>query len=512
MRAARLLAFTFALLASLAGEMPVAAAQTPEPRPDIAFYVAHGDADACGPRCSEWIAADGRIDAGAAQRLRRLLAKLGRRKLTIVFDSRGGSLGGSLELGRLIREQKLTVGVARTIPRGCDRSELRSTSCEALKRSAQELEADFDPDGAICASGCGLAVAGGSTRLLLPGVRLGIHDVGFHSAKTPLRGATLAEPERAAHASIQNYLRDMGIEKSLLAALVAVPNESLRFLARDEILRFGIDRREFGEDVWRASGRSEIELSKRFFFAINNGGQRRYRDARLAFRCGAGTTLGLWLALAHDPSDQSSADVLSMTITVKGELVSLGTAVSSPRFDDRGASVRAEMLDSIAGDATASPLGIELDGKGLGRIVLGTAGFAAGYTKLKQSCEGKAQIATSLPPPSPAAEPARYEIVSKAIAEHKIRLDSIEPNCRMGEMTVSILEEPQHGTLAIENGHVSPCNPSSAFVHYESNAGYAGPDSVTVSVAYPGGIVQTRHYSIAISTPANITPASEAIP
>jgi hypothetical protein len=45
---------------------------------DIEFYLARGEADACGPGCNEWIAAEGKIDAGAASRLRRLLGKLGR--------------------------------------------------------------------------------------------------------------------------------------------------------------------------------------------------------------------------------------------------------------------------------------------------------------------------------------------------------------------------------------------------------------------------------------------------
>ena len=51
---------------------PNAALTTP-----IEFYVAHGDANACGPGCSEWIAAEGKIDVGAADRFRQLLRKLG---------------------------------------------------------------------------------------------------------------------------------------------------------------------------------------------------------------------------------------------------------------------------------------------------------------------------------------------------------------------------------------------------------------------------------------------------
>src|SRR5580700_6170246 len=85
----------------------------PSDTPPMAFFVAKGEANACGPGCSEWIAADGKIDLAAAQRLRALLAKLGRRKLPVFFNSAGGAVIGAIALGRVIRSQKIEVSVAR---------------------------------------------------------------------------------------------------------------------------------------------------------------------------------------------------------------------------------------------------------------------------------------------------------------------------------------------------------------------------------------------------------------
>jgi hypothetical protein len=54
-----------------------------KPQPDpllmrpMQFYQAHGAANACGPGCSEWIAAEGKIDTDSAGRLRHLLGQLG---------------------------------------------------------------------------------------------------------------------------------------------------------------------------------------------------------------------------------------------------------------------------------------------------------------------------------------------------------------------------------------------------------------------------------------------------
>src|SRR5581483_2703643 len=51
----------------------------------MAFFLAKGEADACGAGCGEWIAAEGRIDAATPARLRSLLARIGKRKLPIYF-------------------------------------------------------------------------------------------------------------------------------------------------------------------------------------------------------------------------------------------------------------------------------------------------------------------------------------------------------------------------------------------------------------------------------------------
>lgn len=236
-----LLAVIVALIVAGIGGATAVAAETDPAKPagankasEIIFFPARGEANACGPGCSEWIAAEGKIDAGAASRLRRLLTKLGRRRLPILFHSPGGSVAGSLELGRLIHDQKLEVSVAHTLPLGCDRDKPLEKSCEALKRSGQQLESEIDPAAAMCNSGCVYAVAGGTVRRIPPWVKLGIHDVGFDPDKAVPRGASLGAGKKLAHERIQEYLRDMGIDDGLYKAAAAIPFESYRLLQREE--------------------------------------------------------------------------------------------------------------------------------------------------------------------------------------------------------------------------------------------------------------------------------------
>src|SRR5262249_12150926 len=162
-----------------------------------------------GLGCDQWIAADGRIDAGAPQRLRRLLAQLGKRRLPIFFHSPGGRAGGSLELGRLIRQQRLVAGVARTIPRGCDRDNFYDKACQTLKRSGMEVMSEFDTDVSMCNSGCVYALIGGTQRLVPPWGTLGIHSFGNKVA--PPSPAVL----RLGNSMLDDFLRQMGLDVKL---------------------------------------------------------------------------------------------------------------------------------------------------------------------------------------------------------------------------------------------------------------------------------------------------------
>jgi hypothetical protein len=142
----------------------------------MVFYEAHGDKDACGPGCSEWIAAEGEIARSTANQLQRLLVQLKGARLPIFLHSGGGNIETSLELGQLIRARQLTVSVGRTVPLDCNPDATGENSCEAKISAGQPIEAELDPGG-TCNSACVWALAGGAVRLIPPGVALGIHNM-----------------------------------------------------------------------------------------------------------------------------------------------------------------------------------------------------------------------------------------------------------------------------------------------------------------------------------------------
>jgi len=215
----------------------------------LIFIVAKGDANACGPNCSEWIAAEGMIDPGAAQRLRDFLSTLPRRDLPVFFNSSGGDVGQAVGLGTILRERRMTVGIGRTLAEGCRQT--IDEACRRLMQSKGEHRARLATSGAVCLSACAYAIMGGSVRRVAQDARLGVHTL-----RGP-GGISIAD----AHHLLKRYLVEMGVDPGLIDVAAKVSADRVRYLSRDEIGRFGIESSEFYETPWMPYE----DVSKRFY-------------------------------------------------------------------------------------------------------------------------------------------------------------------------------------------------------------------------------------------------------
>jgi hypothetical protein len=361
----------------------------PSDPPPMTFFVATGEADACGSGCEAWIAADGKIDLDAAQRLRKLLAKLARRRLPIYLHSGGGSVLGAIELGRLIRSRNIEVSVARTVPTECSRDRLADKSCEMLKRSGKDLVSERYSNGAMCNSACVLTLSGGAVRSVPPLVRLGVHAIGIDLGKTQIRGPAIAAATRAANARIVEFLHDMGINKALFDTSNSVPHESTRFLQRDELVRFGIDTREFGETDWTFVEKPSAAIEKGFFVRSSETSPA-HPEALLRLNCGgAGKAMRLTLARERSASNRIGASSRPLRVTVNGSGIDLPYATPAETIEMRTTVLWPNVIDSAddKGSIEISGFGPERQNEPQGRIILNMAGFSAAYAKLRKACD-----------------------------------------------------------------------------------------------------------------------------
>jgi hypothetical protein len=249
---------TVVAAAMLAGSLTSVQAQVRRPVPQpieqleierspLIFYFARGELNACGPGCSEWIAAEGQFDSGAAERLRNFLKRIPGRNPPIYFYSPGGLTDNALAIGRLLRERGMTAGVARTTPDACRGKS--AAACRALKQSGQVLPARWRSINAGCNSSCVYALIGAKIRDVPPGARVGVH-----SSKVPYVGEHLKPIANARLASfnieLRHYLREMGVHDDLYGTIQKVPFEKVYILSREELARFRIDTRSFQETPW----------------------------------------------------------------------------------------------------------------------------------------------------------------------------------------------------------------------------------------------------------------------
>ncbi len=352
------------------------------------FYLAHGEPDACGHGCNEWIVAQGRIDADAAGRLRHLLARLRGPRPPIFFHSPGGSVNGAMELGRLIRAQKLTVSVGRTLPLDCGSDYAGAKSCDAQIRAGQQIEAKFDPILAMCNSACVDVLAAGVVRLVPPWVKLGIHDISFDQATGRYGAALIALGKRTADEHLRSYLREMGVNDALLTEAMSVPHESLEPLTRDDVVRFGLDRREFGETVWQYVDKPAPTV-RTLFFAHTESGEFRYLDGFVSVSCGKGFNIHNVLAFGRERLGSDPLVVAgqpAVNFSLNGKQIALRRAGGSPKLYIRSAELPLNTFDTVTEDAT-----IVLPGSELGRqegpagdVILKMDGFSAAYAKLQK--------------------------------------------------------------------------------------------------------------------------------
>jgi hypothetical protein len=201
-----------------------ASAQAPRPAvggigspPDaMIFYVAHGAADACGPGCSDWIAAEGTVQWDTHKRLFNILDRNAGRKLPVIIHAWGESnLNVATTLGRILRERGIDTTVGTTEVEACKAKS--EAECFTLKRPGGPLDARIKSPDAPCDFTCVLMLVGGVHRSLPAGTRVVLSGMHLHNRLAPnvSQEARDTLPERFGE-QFRKYLRDMGVETELL--------------------------------------------------------------------------------------------------------------------------------------------------------------------------------------------------------------------------------------------------------------------------------------------------------
>jgi hypothetical protein len=395
------------------------------------IYLAKGEANACGEGCSEWIAVEGRFDAGSAGRAQAFLRRHAARKLPVYFHSPGGSGPDAIAIGRQLRQLGITVGVAATVPRGCASARDTAAACAAAKRSPQPVLAEWRPD-ASCSSACVWALLGGKVRHVPPAARLGIHSGKMTLTRRWSDGRVQqVSPKEAAHktraakavANARRYIRDMGIDTALMDEALKVPHEDIRYLSRGEIAGFGIDRRAFAESPWFFT---EFSSGARYVskWIVEARGPERidYRVSVVMFRCSSAhhAAIQYLRGLASDEVGRPAVATFAIgkhkaRFTLRGDGTKQDAIDGGTQFSSAASYAPFDEVETAVAHGAIGIIetGVLADAKQQRVIELSTHGLADAIKQLREKCIPVAQPAPWVAPvkSAPWAPPAQVPFV-----------------------------------------------------------------------------------------------------
>jgi hypothetical protein len=350
-------------------------------RQALIVFVAKGGPNACGPGCSEWVAAEGKIDKDAGQRLKEFLASLPRRDLPVFVNSTGGMTGAARQIGASLRAYRTTVGVGRTIPDGCSTGAPIAETCRQLMRSKSEHKARLIVDRAFCVSACVLAIAGGSVRHFERGAQLGIHAL---RSDIP-RQSTIEE----AYDRLKLYYLEMGVNPSIIDAGATVGADAMHFMTRGEIARFHLETGDPYESPWLSIRESPQRYAIVKSFTPATGRSSTPPGTRVVkLACDVGGIL-VWLNVWREllPNETNvRPGTISLSADDAGVPAGAGPTIDGRRYWQTATSL--DLLRRLAAapkiDVVESPAQAHAQG---GAFALSTTGLADALKELNKRCQ-----------------------------------------------------------------------------------------------------------------------------
>ncbi|MGO7010073.1 hypothetical protein ACC664_13395 [Rhizobium johnstonii] len=217
----------------------------------------------CQESCPEWISAEGRITSDTPARLRKMLKKIGGRKLPVVFRSEGGDVDAAYAMGRMIRKARLETAVGGTRLKDCP---VGDTRCQAAIAKDGSAVGYTYSSGAYCFSACPLALAGGVSRVSSQWAFIGVHQITtvYNKVRVSYRieykivngkkkeisrkevGRKVAGQSsstklgKKATAALTTYLKEMGVSEDVIGLMMSATPDNINIVPATEALRTGL--------------------------------------------------------------------------------------------------------------------------------------------------------------------------------------------------------------------------------------------------------------------------------
>ena len=196
---------------------------------------------------------------------------------------------------------------------------------------------------------------------------------------------------RKAHGRVAHYAAEMGIGRELVEAAAAIPFEKVRALTRAEIVRFGIDKREFAQSGWVREANStsgRVGLTK-LMIGPDADEPQQYRMSLMRLSCASSKNILVQLAREQNPFAKSRSVALMAdgnelvlkpfgkpAVNSKGVEMEVHGAQAAPAYFEN--AVKGASIDIV--EQGAAPDGAKR------RAALSVAGLAPLLKTLPEQC------------------------------------------------------------------------------------------------------------------------------
>src|SRR5437870_5366994 len=185
-----------------------------------------GPVQACGANCRVWISAVGYITADTPRDFETFAKDPNARGAVLVLDSDGGSVLGTLALGRAIRNLGMVTTIGKTTllpPAGNDRRAILSAAGN-------------------CESMCAFLLLGGARRYVPPEAHVLVHQIWLGDRRDDATAATYSAEDimviQRDIGRLVQFTAEMGGGADLIETALRIPPwERLRPLSSDELIR-----------------------------------------------------------------------------------------------------------------------------------------------------------------------------------------------------------------------------------------------------------------------------------
>jgi hypothetical protein len=426
----RLLGGVVLSFCAIAASAPLSAAPAGDPRllPMRFELLQEGPANLCGEICRTWVSAIGAITRDTPTDFAGFARNHDLNGATLVLDSSGGSVLGTLALGRAIRSAGLMTTVGK----------IRKLSGEG----ADDRRATLSPQ-ADCESMCAFLLLAGKQRFVPPEAQVLVHEIWLGDRREDAAAATYSAEDivivQRDIGRLAQYTVEMGGSIDLLEIALRIPPwEPMRKLSPAELRRIGLDTvttlsQADSQTIAVSPGapvRQRMPATERGWTVSDKAGQATLRRRHpltiegdeignfdVIFACAdtPGSYDVTYVEKRHGPNVQPVTEALTqVTIAVGRKLIPLEivTSVARPSQADLDSVARglipAALVESLARDGSRSLTVTTATTRNVETVIrVGNTGVLQNLPRLAANC----------PPPSPPRADTHAELLPQPAVE-----------------------------------------------------------------------------------------------